>query len=54
MNLKDASYKSHLNYFSILRPIKNDVRFEYVPWKDVLFCFISIARVDFGHKTEKF
>ena len=35
MNLKDANYKSHLNYFSILRPIKDDVRFKYVPWKDV-------------------
>ena len=23
--------------------MKNDVRFEYVPWKNVRFCFISIA-----------
>ena len=33
--------------------MKNDVRFEYVPWKDFLFCFISIVWVDFSHKTEK-
>ena len=30
------------------------VRFEYVTWKNVWFCFISIAWVHFSHKTEKF
>ena len=32
-----------MKYFSILRPKKNDVRFEYSPWKNVWFCFISIV-----------
>ena len=31
-----------------------NVRFEFVPWRNVWFCFISIAWVHFSHKTEKF
>ena len=38
----------------ILWPVKEDARFEYVPWKNVCFCFISIAWVHFIHKTKKF
>ena len=34
--------------------MKNNVRFEYVPWKNVCFCFIFIVWVQFSHKTEKF
>ena len=40
-----------LQYCSILRPMKNDIRFEYDPWK---YCFISTDLVHFSHKTEKF
>ena len=39
--------------FSILWPMKNDVRFEYVPWKNALFCFIWTVWIDFNHETEK-
>ena len=34
--------------------MKNDVRFEYIPWKSAWFCFISIVWVHFILKTEKF
>ena len=51
IKLKDANYKSNWN---ILRPMKNHVRFGYVPWRKVCFYFISIAWVHFTHKTEKF
>ena len=37
-----------------MRPTKNDVRYEYVPRKNVSFCFISIFWVHFSHKTKKF
>ena len=42
-----------MKYFTILRQMKN-IRFEYVPWKNLSFCFIAIAWVYFSHKTEKF
>ena len=42
-----------LKYFSILRPMKNNVRFEYVPWKNVCVRLIFIAWVHFSHETEK-
>ena len=40
--------------FNIFRLKKYDVRFEYAPWKNVWFCFISIVLVHFNHKTENF
>ena len=43
-----------LKYFSILLPMKSNVRFEYVRWKTVWFCFISIVWVQFSLITEKF
>ena len=43
-----------LKYFSILRLMKNNVRFGYVPWKNVWFYFFSIVWVHSSHKTEKF
>ena len=39
---------------SILRLMKICVRFQYVPWKNVWLCFISIASVHLSHKIEKF
>ena len=36
-----------LKYFNILWSIKHDVRFEYVPWKNVWFCFISTVCIHF-------
>ena len=41
-------------YFNILRPMKNDIRFECFPWKNVWFWFISNDWIHFSHKTEKF
>ena len=43
-----------MRYFSILRSMKNNVRFEYVPWKNVWFYVVSIVWVHFSHKAEKF
>ena len=54
MKLENADYKGHWNIFSIWRPMKNYVRFEYVPWKKVWFCFASSVLVQFSHKTEIF
>ena len=42
-----------MKYFSILRPLKNGFRFEYLARKNVWFCFISLASVHSSHKTEK-
>ena len=47
MRLKSANYKSHWNrkVIEILKYFtanENNVRFEYVPWKNVWFCFIYI------------
>ena len=44
MKLKDANYKSHIlyshKYFSIILPMKNDARSEYITWKClILFNF---------------
>ena len=43
-----------INFQWKIRPVKNNVRFEYVPWKSVWFCFTSTLWVHFSHKTEKF
>ena len=43
-----------VKYSSILRPMKNNFRFEYVPWKNLWFCFIAIVWVLFSHRTKKF
>ena len=43
-----------MKYFTLLRPTTNNVRLEYILWKNVWFCFISIVWVHFSHKTEKF
>ena len=42
-----------LKYFSILWPMKNDVKFVYVQRKNIWFCFIPIVWVHFSHKIEK-
>ena len=49
--LRDTNYKNNWN---TLWSMKNDARFEFVPWKNIWFCFVFIARVHFGHKTAKF
>ena len=55
--LRKKRKKKRLLYIDILYidgTMKNDVRFEYIPWKNVWLCFISIACVHVSHKTEKF
>ena len=44
MKMRDANYKVSLKYFSILRPIKTYVRFEYVLWKMSDFVSLSLFR----------
>ena len=45
IKLKDANYKNYWNVLTFLWPMKNGVRFEYVPWKSIWFCFVSIATI---------
>ena len=42
-----------LKYFSILRPMENDVGFEYGPWKMSGFVLVYVW-VQFSHETVKF
>ena len=53
MRLRKFNFKSRWNTLIILTKIIYDGRFEYVPWKYVWFCFISILWVHVTHKTEK-
>ena len=46
-------FESHWNTLIFFDKKRYGVRFEYVPWKNVWFCFISIAWVHFSHKTVK-
>ena len=43
-----------MKYFSILQPIKDNVRLEYVPSKNVWLWFIPMAWVDFFIKLRNF
>ena len=54
IKLRNFDFESHWNIFIIFDKERYGVRFEYVPWKNVWFCFISIVCVHFNHKTEKF
>ena len=40
--------------FKYLQPMKNNVRFKYVPWKNVWFFSISIVWAHFSYKADKF
>ena len=52
MKLKDANYENHWNFLVFLRPMKSDIRFKYVPWRNVWFCFIFIVSVRFSQNWE--
>ena len=54
IKLRNFDFESHWNTLIFFDKKRYGVRFEYVPWKNVWFCFISIAWVHFSHKTEKF
>ena len=50
MRLKSANGKSHWNVLIFC----DHVRFEYVHYKNVWFCFVSIVWFHFSHKIENF
>ena len=54
VKLRNFNYESHYNILIFLDKERYGVRFEYVPWKNVWFCFISIAWSRISHKTEEF
>ena len=54
IKLRNFDFESHWNTLIFFDKKRYGVRFEYVPWKNVWFCFISIVWVHFSHKTEKF
>ena len=54
IKLRNFDFESHWNILIFFNKKRYGVRFEYVPWKNVWFCFISIVWVHFSHKTEKF
>ena len=52
IKLRNFDFESHWNTLIIFGKKMYSVTFEYVPWKNVWFCFISIILVHFSHKTE--
>ena len=54
IKLRNFNIESHWNILIIFDKERYRVRFEYVPWKNIWFCFIFIVWVHFSHKTEKF
>ena len=54
MKLRNLDFESHWNTLMLFGKQRHSVRFEYVPWKNVYFCFVSIVWVHFSHKIEKF
>ena len=52
--LRNFDFENHSNTLIFFEKKICGLRFAYVPWKNVWFCFISIAWVHFSHnKTEK-
>ena len=49
--IERCQWEESLKQFRILWPMKNNIRFEYGPWKNVWFCFISNVFVHFSHKV---
>ena len=54
IKLRNFDIKSHWNTLIFFDKKRYGVRFEYVPWRNVWFCFISIVWIHFSHKTWKF
>ena len=52
IKLRNFDFRSHWD--TLICFYKKRVRFEYVPWKNVWFCFIYIVWVHFIHKIENF
>ena len=51
---RNLDFESHWNTLIFFSEIFYSVRFEYAPWKNVWFCFISIGWVYCSRKTGKF
>ena len=47
-------FLNHWNTLTFFAKKRHDVRFEYVPRKNVWVCLISIVWAHFSHKAEKF
>ena len=54
IKLRNFDFESHWNISLFFDKERYGVRFEYVPWKNVWFCFISNVWLHFSHETEKF
>ena len=54
IKLRKFDFESHWNILIFFDKKRDNFRFEYVPWKNVWFYFISIIWFHFSHKTEKF
>ena len=54
IKLRNSDFEIHWNTLIYFDKKRYGVRFEYVLWKNVWFCFISIAYVHFFHITDKF
>ena len=54
IKLRNSDFERHWNTLIYFDKKRYGVRFEYVLWKNVWFCFISIAYVHFCHITDKF
>ena len=50
IKLRNFNFKSHGNILIIFDKERYGVRFEYVTWRNVWFCFIFIIWVHFHHK----
>ena len=51
IKLRNFDFESHWNTKIFFDKKRYGVRFEYVPWENILFSFISTVWVDFSHKT---
>ena len=54
IKLRNFDFGSHWSTLIFFDKKRYGVRVEYVSWKNVWFCFISIVWVHCSHKTEKF
>ena len=53
IKVRKFDFSSHWSFLIVFNKNRYDIRFEYVPWKNVWFCSNSIVCIRFSHKTEK-
>ena len=54
IKLRNFNFERHWIILIFFDKDRYGVIFEYAPWKNVWYCFISIVGVHVSHKTEKF